>query len=76
MSERIVRLSDSVYSLCTQYPELKELMVQLGFSDIVKPGMLSSVGRLMTLPKGAKMRKIDLAQIKARLEAEGFVVVD
>jgi hypothetical protein len=76
MTQRELNLNESVYLLCTRYPELKDIMAEMGFSDITKPGMLGSVGRLMTLPKGAAMRGIDIGTIKAHLETRGFVVKD
>ena len=50
-------------------------MKDMGFKDIVMPGMLSTAGRIMTIPKGAAMKKIDLNVIIERLKSEGFDVV-
>lgn len=71
---KILQLNQSIHSLCSQYPELLALMVDLGFPDITKPGMLATAGRIMTLPKGAALRRLDLEIIKARLEEAGFEV--
>lgn len=68
-------LSKSVYELTTQYPELIEIMRDLGFTEIVKPGMLQSVGRIMTIPKGAKMRKINMIKVVTTLMMKGFNLV-
>ncbi len=76
MDEKVINLSKSVYELCHQYPELPQLLHDLGFTDITRPGMLASVGRFMTLVKGATARKIDLEIIKKQLEEHGFVVVN
>ncbi len=76
MSEKVIHLSKSVYELCQQYPELPKLLHDLGFTDITKPGMLVSVGRFMTLAKGAAARKMDLELLKQRLEEHGFVVIN
>ena len=35
-------------------------MAQLGFSEIVNPMVRNSAGRLMTIPKGASMKGIDM----------------
>lgn len=72
--EKVVDLSKSVHELCTQYPEMKELMVALGFADLAKPGMLQTAGRFMTIPKGAAMKGIALAQIKEEFRKNGFLV--
>lgn len=72
MSEKEIDLTKSVYELCSRYPELPQILVDLGFKDITRPGMLASVGRFMTLPKGAAAKKIDLELIKSRLTEQGF----
>jgi len=74
MDEKRIDLNASVYSLCEAYPEIKELMGELGFTDILKPGMLRSVGRFMTLPKGAALRGIDLGLVLDKLRERGFEV--
>jgi hypothetical protein len=76
MSEKVIKLSLSVYELCQKFPELPQLLYDLGFHDITKPGMLATVGRFMTLPKGATAKKIDLELMKQRLKEHGFEVLD
>ena len=75
MGNKRIDLSRSVHALCGEYTELLEVMKDLGFKDIVMPGMLSTAGRLMTIPKGAAMKKIDLNVIIERLKSEGFDVI-
>ncbi len=67
-----IDLSRSVHSLCSEYPEIASIMARLGFTDIVKPGMLATAGRFMTIPKGAAMKNIDMDKIKAALIQNGF----
>ncbi|MDD2969663.1 MAG: DUF1858 domain-containing protein [Lachnospiraceae bacterium] len=71
---KIIDLRKSVFEICQEYPELPDLLFELGFHDIVKPGMLHTAGRFMTIPKGAAMKKIDLEHIKSMLEDRGFQV--
>ncbi len=75
MGNKRIDLGRSVHALCSEYPELLELMKDMGFKDIVMPGMLSTAGRIMTIPKGAAMKKIDLNVIIERLKSEGFDVI-
>ncbi|MDD2458935.1 MAG: DUF1858 domain-containing protein [Eubacteriales bacterium] len=72
--KRTINLHRSVHDLCTEYPELIEFMKEAGFPDIVKPGMLATAGRFMTLPKGAMMKGIELGQLVEKLRALGFEV--
>lgn len=69
-----IDLRDSVYAVCTKYPEIKDLLAEMGFQDIAKPGALNTIGRLMTIPRGASMRGIDLAAVIRKLKEAGFEV--
>ena len=70
-----IDFSKSLYELVSQYPEMKEIMLGIGFNEIRKPGMLQTAGRYMTIPKGAKMKKIPLATIIQAFEEAGFQIV-
>ena len=62
----------SVYDLVTVHPEIQGIMVDLGFKDIVKPGMLQTAGRVMTLEKGAMLKRIDWETMKVTFKKNGF----
>lgn len=74
--EKVLDLDASVHSLCEKYPELKQILHDIGFTDIVKPGMLSTAGRFMTLTKGAAMKNIPLAVIFDKLREHGFTTIE
>jgi hypothetical protein len=74
MVKKVIDLNKTVYELCNEYPELKEILAQIGFVDIVKPGMLATAGRFMTIPKGATLKKIDLEKIKQNFAEHGFEI--
>jgi len=69
-----VDFTKTLYELVAEYPEIKELMFDIGFKEIVKPGMLQTAGRYMTIPKGAKMKKIPLEKVVLAFEEKGFTV--
>lgn len=69
-----IDFSRSLLELVTTYPEVREIMTELGFAAINKPGMLQTAGRYMTIPKGAKMKKIPLPDVIKAFEANGFSV--
>ena len=69
-----IDLTRSVYELVTDHPELADIMAELGFSEVKKPAMLHSVGKLMTIPKGAKMKNIPMEQIVMTLIQNGYVL--
>ena len=72
--EKIINLNHSVDELCTVYPELMDILKDLGFKDIVKPGMLQTAGRFMTIPKGAAMKNIDIEVVKLILKDKDFII--
>ena len=74
MMSKTIDLSRSVYELATEYPELADIMAELGFTEIKKPAMLHSVGKLMTIPRGAKMKNIPMEQVIAALMEHGFTL--
>jgi len=70
-----IDLSKSVYELTKEYPELIDIMVGLGFTEITKKAMLNSVGKLTTIPKGAKMKNISMMDVVTTLMSNGFELV-
>ncbi len=76
MENKYIEINQSVNALCAQYPELIEILAAIGFKDITRPGMLTSVGRFMTIPKGAAMKKLDLNEIIRKLAENGFSVIE
>lgn len=68
-----IDLSKTLYELVAQYPEIQEIMSQLGFTAINQPGMLQIAGRYMTIPKGAQMKKIPLKWFVSLSKSKGFL---
>lgn len=71
MSKKI-DLNKTVFELTEQYPELIDIMASLGFTEITKKAVLNSVGKIMTIPKGAKMKHISMMDVVTTLMANGF----
>lgn len=71
---RTIDLSRTVHDLVADNPEVATIMRDLGFADIAKPMALETVGRVMTIPRGAQIKGIDLASVVEALEAAGFEV--
>lgn len=71
---KIIDINKSIFELCNEYPEIPEILVSLGFKDIVKPGMISTAGRFMTLNKGSKAKGIDLDKIKQEFICLGYEI--
>ena len=63
-----------MYDITKTYPEVIDIMANLGFDEIKKPAMLNSVGRIMTIPKGAKAKGISIPVVIAELIKNGFEI--
>ncbi|MDD3823217.1 MAG: DUF1858 domain-containing protein [Sphaerochaetaceae bacterium] len=72
MEEKTIDTKKTVHALCTADPALIQVLAAIGFTEIVKPIMLSTVGKVMTLPKGAAMRGIAWDTIVQALQEQGY----
>ena len=74
--DKILDLDKSVASLVKEYPEVADIMSDLGFTEIKNPAMLASVGRIMNLKKGSQMKKIPMEEIVRAFREKGFEITD
>ncbi|WP_071396507.1 DUF1858 domain-containing protein [Bacillus tuaregi] len=72
--EKTIDFQKTVYEICTEDPNVMEIMKELGFDQITKAGMLQTAGRVMTIAKGARMKGIELADIVQTFERNGYTV--
>lgn len=66
----------TVYDIIQEYPELKPVLVEIGFKPLNDEKMLNTVGRMMPLNSGAKQIKLSHEELKVRLRKEGFELQD
>lgn len=71
---KILDLNKTVFELSTNDSDIPKILKSIGFDDITKPGMLSTVGRFMTIPKGAQAKKIELELIKQEFIKKGYEI--
>ena len=74
--EKIIDFSVPIKELAEEYPDFIQIMYDCGFTRIKIPGLLSTVGRVMTIPLGAQAMKIDLDKVKQAFEDKGYKVID
>ena len=72
--EKKIDMNKSVYELYCEYPEIVDILSELGFHDITKPGMLQTAGRFMTLNKGATLKHIDIHLIEQAFIQKGYSI--
>ncbi len=71
-----IYLDTNVEQLTNDYPELIDILVEAGFKEMKNPAMRHSMGKFMTLDRGAQIKGIDLEQLKETLKEHGFQIVE
>ncbi|KAA9002359.1 DUF1858 domain-containing protein [Paenibacillus spiritus] len=74
--DKVLNPDETVFDLVSRHPEAMEIMTELGFRDIAKPGMLQTAGRFMTLAKGMKMKKMEPETVYAAFRSRGFQIAE
>jgi hypothetical protein len=74
MVDKEIDLRLTVYELVKNDPQVLDIMQELGFKDIAIPGMLETVGRFMTILKGAKIHQLDLSVVESTFNKYGYMV--
>ena len=69
-----IDLSLSLYDLTEAYPELIEILKELGFAGVAQPALRSTVGKLTTIPEGCDRHGMDLGEVMSKLKGLGFEV--
>lgn len=65
-------LSKTIYELAKNDSEFINHMVTLGFEGVVEGVTLQTVGRVMTLRKGAKVKKIPIEEVVDYFKKQGY----
>lgn len=71
-----IKANTPIYRLVAEHPEIKDIMMSLGFKNIANPVMLKTAGRVMNLKSGAKLMKIDFDIIKEKFLEHNFLLED
>lgn len=76
MAEKIADLNRTLYDLTTEYPELIDILVELGFMGVKNPVMRETHGKQMTVKTGCDHLGLDLGQVAGKLRSKGFTVIE
>ncbi|NTW72164.1 MAG: DUF1858 domain-containing protein [Eubacteriaceae bacterium] len=74
MNVKIIDFNRTIYELSKEYPEVIEIMKELGFTSIADPKMLNTAGRFMTITKGAAMKGIDIDFLREQFTSRGYQI--
>lgn len=64
--------SQTVYQLVQEHPELKEVLVNLGFTPLKNDRMLNTLGRMMSLNDGIKQIGVTRENLEESLAAANY----
>lgn len=73
--EKVLDLKKTVADLVGEYPEVRQIMADVGFREITSDVALNVMGRIMTIPRGAAVKGVDLNKVIAAFEEHGFTVI-
>ena len=76
MTKRLINASKNIYELCKEYPEIKDILSDLGFEAIKNPIMFNTMAKVMTIDKASKIKNIDMKNIIKKFEERGFIFGD
>ncbi len=69
-----IDLSQPVAQIVKEHPELKDILIELGFKPLANPVMLKTLGQATSLKAGSKLANVPLEKIKRTLEFNGYEV--
>ncbi len=71
---KLIDLKKNVYELTETYPELIEILKEMGFLGVANPIARKTLGKLTTIPQGCKKQGEDLNEVIKKLKELGFKV--
>ncbi len=72
--EKIIDLDMTVADLVSKYPDIKDVLIEIGFKELQNKLMLNSVGKFMTLKRGSVVKNISMDIIKRKLIEHGYTI--
>ena len=64
----------SVYELTEEFPELIEILYQLGFNPVKNDALRRTVGRWITIPQACKNHGKDINELILILKEKGYEI--
>lgn len=71
-----IDINKTVYELTKEYPELVDILFELGFIGVKNPVVRNTLGRATTLKEGIKKQKKSLDEVVKVLKEKGFEVLE
>lgn len=71
---KVISLEDTVYDVIKKYPQIREILIGLGFTPLRDDTMLNTAGRMMTVGRAAKQFGLSYEKIVEAMNAYGFTL--
>ncbi len=71
-----LNLDQTIHSAVKKYPELAEVIAELGFPQVRNAFILSTVGKRLTLQKAIEQSGLEREQIIETLSSKGFSIAE
>lgn len=69
-----IDLSKTVYQIIHGHPEIKDLLIELGFTPLSNPLMAQTLTKTITLPTACKLTSIPLEKVIQTLTWNGYSI--
>lgn len=70
-----IDLKKSVFELTEEYPELVDILGELGFLGVKSQIVRNTLGKMTTIAQGCKKQGKDLNEVLEKLKNEGFEII-
>ena len=70
-----IDVNKTLYELTGQYPELIDILADLGFMGVKNPIIRKTLGKKTSLLEGCKKQGKNLDEVTANLKEKGFTVL-
>lgn len=71
---KTISIDETIYSLVNNYPEIKDVLFSLGFTQLDNPVMFNSVAKVMTLRKALRVQNVSILDLRESLLKLGYII--
>lgn len=71
-----ISIDDSIYKIVEANPELKSILVTMGFEHLNDKRMYQTMAKVVTLRKAARMHNLPFGVIRQTLNEFGFDLIE
>ena len=69
---KFININESVYNICKNHSEIKDILYDLGFEAIKNPIMFNTVARKISIKKALEIKKVSEDKLIEKFRENGF----